>query len=87
MLQRSFRILRRIYPDCKILLFSVIAATTLMIETATRTVHNFVLLNKPVHPSEILSRIADSVLLRRGATAGNGQAAGPASVVTCCLRP
>ncbi len=64
--------LRRIYPDCKILLFSGNAATTVMMETATRTGHNFVLLNKPVHPSEMLSRIADSMRMRRGAAVGKG---------------
>jgi len=53
--------MRRIYPDCKVVLFSGNAATTGMLETATRAGHNFVLLTKPVHPSEMLSRIAECV--------------------------
>jgi DNA-binding response OmpR family regulator len=56
--------LRRIYPDCKVLLFSGNAATTSMLESATRAGHNFVLLNKPVHPAEMLSRVAVCVRSR-----------------------
>ncbi len=53
--------MRRIYPDCKVILFSGNAATTSLLETATRAGHNFVLLTKPVHPTEMLSRVADYV--------------------------
>jgi DNA-binding NtrC family response regulator len=62
--------MRRIYPDCKIILFSGNAATTAMLESATRAGHNFVLLNKPVHPSEMLSRVSDCVQSRRQAMTG-----------------
>ncbi len=55
---------RRIYPDCKVLLFSGNAATSSMLESATRAGHNFVLLNKPVHPTEMLSRVAACVRSR-----------------------
>jgi|SRR5579859_4407191 len=53
--------MRRIYPDCKVILFSGNAATSSMLEMATRAGHNFVLLTKPVHPTEMLARISDCV--------------------------
>ncbi len=56
--------LRRIYPDCKVLLFSGNAATSSMLELAMRAGHNFVLLNKPVPPAEMLSRVAACVRSR-----------------------
>ena len=56
--------IRRIFPDCKVVLFSGNAATTAMMETATRAGHNFVLLNKPVHPAEMLSHVAKCVRAR-----------------------
>jgi DNA-binding response OmpR family regulator len=53
--------MRRVYPDCKVILFSGNAATSSMLETATRAGHNFLLLNKPVHPTEMLSRVSEYV--------------------------
>jgi CheY-like chemotaxis protein len=45
------------YPACKILLFSGQAATADLLETARSEGHNFVLLGKPIHPSELLAAI------------------------------
>lgn len=56
--------LRRIYPDCKVLLFSGSASTTGMLEAATRVGHNFVLLTKPVHPTEMLACVSDFLQMR-----------------------
>jgi CheY-like chemotaxis protein len=59
--------MRRIYPDCKVLLFSGSASTTPMLEAATRTGHNFVLLTKPVHPTEMLACVSEFMRPRREA--------------------
>jgi len=61
--------MRRIYPDCKVILFSGNATTSSLLETATRAGHNFVLLTKPVHPTEMLSRVAESIRPRLEAMA------------------
>jgi CheY-like chemotaxis protein len=45
------------YPECKILLFSGQAATQDLLEDARSQGHNFQLLEKPVHPSAMLSRV------------------------------
>ncbi|MGC1462785.1 MAG: response regulator [Terracidiphilus sp.] len=55
---------RRIYPDCKVILFSGNAATSAMLEPATRAGHNFLLLNKPVHPKDMLLRVSECVRAR-----------------------
>ncbi len=46
------------YPECKVLLFSGQAATQDLLEDARRVGHGFQLLQKPVHPSTMLSRVA-----------------------------
>ena len=45
------------YPECKILLFSGQAATMDLLEDARNQGHSFQLLEKPVHPSVMLSSI------------------------------
>src|SRR5579863_8677025 len=50
---------KRIFPDCKIILFSGQASTADLLAAANRNGHHFTLLNKPVHPADLLSRIAD----------------------------
>ena len=44
-------------PGCKILLFSGQAATADLLADARREGHNFKLLSKPVHPSDLLAAI------------------------------
>jgi CheY-like chemotaxis protein len=50
--------LRKTYPDCRILLFSGQAATADILERARRQGYKFDLLAKPVHPKDLLARIA-----------------------------
>jgi CheY-like chemotaxis protein len=52
---------RRIFPDCKVLLFSGNAATSALLASATRAGHNFKLLTKPVQPAVMLAHVAACV--------------------------
>lgn len=52
---------KRIFPDCRILLFSGQAATTDLLVNATRQGHDFTLLHKPIHPRELLTRVQASM--------------------------
>jgi DNA-binding NtrC family response regulator len=45
------------YPNCKILLFSGQAATVDLLESERTEGHDFVLLEKPIHPSDLLAAI------------------------------
>lgn len=47
-------------PACKILLFSGQAATADMLEEARRRGYDFELLAKPIHPTDLLAKVADS---------------------------
>lgn len=53
--------IRRIFPDCKVLLFSGNASTAGLLAEAHREGHQFVLLSKPVHPADLLVRIAEGI--------------------------
>jgi CheY-like chemotaxis protein len=53
--------LRRVFPDCKILLFSGDVATAGLLAVAQRAGHTFTLLSKPVHPEELLARVSESL--------------------------
>jgi DNA-binding NtrC family response regulator len=48
---------RREYPTCKVLLFSGQAATADMLATAKEQGHEFEVLAKPVHPSDLLAKL------------------------------
>ena len=48
---------RRDYPACKVLLFSGQAATADMLATAKLQGHEFEVLAKPVHPSDLLAKL------------------------------
>ena len=50
--------IKRVYPDCKILLFSGQANTADLLATARRDGYRFTLLNKPVAPQELLATVA-----------------------------
>ena len=56
---------KRIFPDCKIILFSGQASTADLLAAANRDGHQFLLLNKPVHPGDLLSRIAHALKPRK----------------------
>jgi DNA-binding response OmpR family regulator len=60
---------RRIFPDCKILLFSGHVATAELLVRAQRAGHTFTLLSKPLHPRELLARVAESLRQISSATA------------------
>ncbi len=49
--------IKRIYPKCKTLLFSGQASTVDLLEKSRRDGHDFVLLQKPVHPADLLREI------------------------------
>ena len=46
------------YPRCKVLLFSGMATTADLLEQARRKGYDFEVLAKPVHPTELLSKMA-----------------------------
>ena len=49
---------RRLYPGCKLLLFSGMAATNDLLEAARLQGHEFEVLAKPIHPADLLEKIA-----------------------------
>jgi CheY-like chemotaxis protein len=57
--------IRRIFPDCKVLLFSGQAATTDMLTSAKHSGHEFTLLSKPVYPTDLLRRVNESLDTKR----------------------
>ncbi|HKN22093.1 MAG TPA: response regulator [Terracidiphilus sp.] len=61
--------IRRIFPDCKVLLFSGHAATAGLLAGAERAGHSFTLLSKPVHPKDLLSWVSQSLKQVSSATA------------------
>lgn len=58
---------RRIYPDCKIILFSGQASTADLLASARAEGHQFTLLNKPLHPQDLLQRVSDGLKPRKAA--------------------
>jgi CheY-like chemotaxis protein len=52
---------KKVFPDCKILLFSGQASTADLLASASRAGHSFTLVNKPVHPTDLLKRIAEGL--------------------------
>lgn len=57
---------KRVFPDCKILLFSGQASTTELLASANKAGHQFALLSKPVHPTDLLKRIAEGFSSAKG---------------------
>jgi CheY-like chemotaxis protein len=51
--------IKRVYPDCKILLFSGQASTVDLLAAAHREGHHFTLLNKPIPPQQLLAMVAE----------------------------
>ena len=49
--------IRGFLPKCKILLFSGQAATAGLLESARARGHEFEILGKPVHPSDLLAKL------------------------------
>lgn len=57
--------IRRIFPDCKVILFSGQASTADLLAAAGREGHQFVLISKPVHPTDLLARITETLKPRK----------------------
>jgi CheY-like chemotaxis protein len=57
--------IRRIFPDCKIILFSGQASTADLLAAARKDGHQFTLLNKPLHPQDLLSRVSENLAHRK----------------------
>jgi CheY-like chemotaxis protein len=53
--------MRRIFPDCRVLLFSGQAATSDLLTSAKRAGHDFTLLSKPVYPTDLLKRVSETL--------------------------
>jgi DNA-binding response OmpR family regulator len=53
--------MRRIFPDCRVLLFSGQAATSDLLTSAKHAGHEFTLLSKPVYPTDLLRRVSESL--------------------------
>jgi len=53
--------MKRIFPDCKVILFSGHAATTDLVASSNRDGHQFDFLSKPVHPNLLLARLSESL--------------------------
>lgn len=64
--------MRSLLPSCKILLFSGQASTADLLEKARARGHEFEILTKPVHPSDLLARMRAAVPGQPGANAANG---------------
>lgn len=54
----------KLFPDCKVLLFSGHAATSDLLDKAREGGHNFTLLTKPLHPADLLACITDAFKAR-----------------------
>lgn len=57
--------IRHAVPDCQVLLFSGLASTSDLLASARLAGHDFVVLTKPVHPTEMLARVSERLALRK----------------------
>ncbi len=62
---------KRIFPDCKVILFSGQASTVDLLASAKNRGYQFSLLNKPVHPTDLLARVTESFSSRQEQTTSN----------------
>jgi DNA-binding response OmpR family regulator len=58
---------RRIFPECRIILFSGQASTADLLLAARENGHHFTLLNKPLHPQDLLTRVSEDFVSRKSA--------------------
>ena len=56
--------IRQSFPLCKVLLFSGQASTADLLTGARNAGHDFTCLQKPLHPSELLARISETLALQ-----------------------
>jgi DNA-binding NtrC family response regulator len=66
--------MRRIFPDCKVILSSGQTSSARLLAHADGEGHHFVFLNKPVHPKVLLEHVAESLKARKPAAAGRTHA-------------
>jgi CheY-like chemotaxis protein len=57
--------LKELCPTCKVLLLSGQAKTTDLLEAARGQGHDFAVLAKPIHPTDLLARIKDAAQASR----------------------
>jgi DNA-binding response OmpR family regulator len=57
--------IRRIFPECKVILSSGQPTSARLLASADSAGHRFVFLHKPVHPTELLARVSESLRLRK----------------------
>jgi len=53
--------IKKIFPDCKIILSSGQAASNRLLSSASEAGHSFILLRKPVQPKDLLAHVANSL--------------------------
>jgi CheY-like chemotaxis protein len=53
--------MRRIFPDCKVILSSGQSSSSRLLANADGAGHRFLFLNKPVHPKVLLEHLAESL--------------------------
>jgi CheY-like chemotaxis protein len=53
--------IHRIFPDCRILLFSGQSAALDLLAPARLAGHHFQLLHKPIHPADLLARVSQNL--------------------------
>ena len=63
--------MKSIFPGCRIILFSGRASTSDLLASAGSRGHQFSLLTKPVHPTDLLSRVMSSFAAGRQHAAVN----------------
>jgi len=56
--------IRHTLPKCKVLLFSGQASSMDLLGTARDAGHDFTILAKPLHPTELLARVSDTLTMR-----------------------
>ena len=66
---------KRIFPECKIILSSGQASTARLLASPECAAHKFLFLNKPVHPKELLERVAETLAGRKTAASVKPSAA------------
>jgi DNA-binding response OmpR family regulator len=56
---------RRVFPECRIILFSGQASTADLLAAARQDGHHFALLNKPLHPQDLLKRVSQDLTVHK----------------------
>lgn len=57
--------IRRIFPECKVILSSGQPTSARLLATAGSAGHHFLFLHKPVHPTELLEHVSESFKARK----------------------